>query len=202
MNMTRRDFGKRTGAGLLTLAVGSTFTLSGCNVFTDIENWIPVGRSAFQGIVTLLTGAGLLSPPIAMLVPLILAGFDDILADVKAYRATQPPPAGLLAKIEEVFNLLVGNFQSLLSQVAANPIAALVIGLAQIILSTIAGFLGQLPAATSSLQRSRTFRVGSHTVAITPQQRSIRQFKRDYNAAAAAGGHPEIELHVSLLERL
>jgi hypothetical protein len=72
MNITRRDFGKYTGTGLLALATGGSLALKGCNVFSDIEAWIPVGKTAFEGIVTLLQGAGLVSPAIGPIITVIL----------------------------------------------------------------------------------------------------------------------------------
>jgi hypothetical protein len=203
MNMTRRDFGKSTGIGLLGLAVGGSLLTEGCgNIFSEILAWVPVGKAAFQGIINLLEGAGLVNPAINALVTTILAGFDDLVADIKAYQAIQPPPAGALAKIQEVFSLIVNNFQSLLSQVAANPIATLIIGLAQIILSTIAGFMGQLPATAKTLQLTGTFRVGRETVSYTAKARTRRQFKKDWNHVAEAGGHKEIDLPLTFWESL
>jgi hypothetical protein len=120
---------------------------------------------------------------------------------VKLYQAMNPPPAGALAKIQAVFNLIVANFESLLSQVAQNPIVSVVIGLAQIILSTIAGFMGQLPA-TPGKTLSVTFRVANENASFTPKARSRRQFKKDWNAVAAAGGHSEVKLPETLWERL
>ena len=200
--MNRREF----GAGALAVTVSGPFLLTGCSastVFTDIEHWIPVGIAAVQGIVSLLNGAGLITPPMQVLVAAILTGFDDLLADVKAYEALNPPPVGALAKIEEVFSLIVGNIQSLLAQVGGNsPVIATIIGLAQVILSTIAGFLGELPVTTRSLRMSGTFQVGSQNVTFKAERRTIRKFKRDYNHVAEAGGHREIDLHLSLLERL
>ena len=202
MEMTRRGFVVRTSSGIAAIAASGALT--GCsagNVFTDIENWIPVGVSAIQGIVSLLNGSGLITPPMQVLVTAILTGFDDLLADVKTYEALNPPPTGALAKIEEVFSLIVGNIQMLLAQVGGNsPVIATVIGLAQVILSTIAGFLGDLPVTTKSLRLSGTFQVGSQNVTYKTEHRTIRKFKRDYNAVANAGGHPEIDLHLSLLE--
>src|ERR1035437_9133292 len=171
MEMTRRMFTKGAGTGLLVLATGgpALFT-EGCtaaSVFTDIVNWAPVGKAAVQGIITLLQGAGIVSPGIGLLIPVILTGFDDLLADVKIYQSLNPPPAGALAKIVEIFHLIVTNFQSMLAQLQINggPIVSVVIGLAQVILSTIAGFLQKLPAAAKFL--TGEFKVGNRVVTYT-----------------------------------
>jgi hypothetical protein len=205
MEMTRRMFTKQTGAGILVLAAGgAAIALEGCsvsNVFTDVVNWEPVGKAAVQGIITLLQGAGLVSPGIGLLIPVILAGFDELLVDVKTYQALNPPPAGALAKIVVVFNLIVSNFQDMLAQlnVTANPIITTVVGLAQIIIGTIAGFIGKLPTAAGKVL-GNTFKVGGQMIAYVPQARTRRAFKKDFNRVAVAGGHPEIQLHVTFFE--
>jgi len=202
MDFTRRDFTKGMGTtALFLLATGGTaLTMTGCNVFTDIENWVPVGTAAFNSIVVLLETAGLINPAMAPVIAAIRLGFTEILADVKAYLAIQPPPVGALAKIQAVFGLIVSNFQDMLSQlqIATGPILTLVISLAQVILSTIAGFLGQLPVAASVL--TGTLKVGKETVAYTAQKRSVRQFKKDWNSKVKAGNHPEMALSLSFME--
>jgi hypothetical protein len=205
MNLTRRDFGKYAGGAALVLASSAAINLEGCtsaSVFTDIENWVPVGLQAFQGIVSLLEGVGLINPVISPLIAAIIAGFDDVLADVKAYQAIVPPPAGMLAKIEEVFSLIVSNFQSMLSQlqISGGTLVNVIIGLAQVIISTITGLVGKLPASSSVRITSGSFKVGRDTVSYVPMARTRRQFKKDYNKIAAAGGHPEIELKLTLWE--
>lgn len=173
--------------------------MTGCNVFDDIENWIPVGEAAFEGIITLLKGAGLVDPIITGLVGTILTSFNDLLAAVKAYEAINPPPVGALAKIQAIFSLIISNFENLLGQISSNPIVSTVIGLAQIILSTIAGFVNKLPA-NSSVTLSNTFKVSNQTVSYIPQYRTIGAFKKAYNKVALAEGHPEIELKLTLAE--
>jgi hypothetical protein len=205
MVMTRRDFGKSAGTGLLLLATaGSSSMLVGCgtsssSIFNEIAAWEPIGKSAVQGIITLLEGVGLIAPGMPLLISAILAGFDELIADVKAYQAMNPPPANALDRIVAVFNLIVGNFQDMLAQlmVSVNPIIATVIGLAQVILGTIAGFLANLPKAA---RLSGVFSVGREAVTYSAQLRSRKQFKHDFNSIAVAGGHPEIQLHVGFWE--
>jgi hypothetical protein len=172
--------------------------MDGCNVFTEIEAWVPVGEASFQGIVDLLETTGLVTPAINPLVTTIIAAFNDLLAAVKQYEAIQPPPTGLLARIQGFFEIIVSNFQTLLSQISSSPILSLVIGLAQIILSTIAGFLQELPVSSSLL--TGTFRIGGQQVTYTAQKRTVGQFKKSYNRAAEAGGHSEIDLRLSFWE--
>lgn len=202
MDLTRRNFTKGMGTTALFLAVtgGAALTMSGCNVFADIEAWVPVGTAAFNSIIILLETAGLINPAMLPVIAAIRLGFTDILADVKAYQNIQPPPVGALAKIEAVFGLLVGNFQGMLAQlqVTGGPVVTLVISLAQVILSTIAGFLGQLPVSKSLL--TGTFKVGAETISYTAKHRNVRQFKKDWNTKAVAGNHPELKFQLSFME--
>jgi hypothetical protein len=197
-------FTKHAGTGLLVLASGVSLTLEGCNLAQNIENWAPVGQSAFDGIISLLQGVGLVSPAISLLIPVIDTAFTDLIADAKAYGSVNPPPAGTLAKLEEVFNLIVGNLQSLFAQLqVTNPIINVVLSLGKIIFETIAGFIKQLPAAVQSRMQAKLngqFKVGVLTVPFTPVHRTVRQFKKAFNSAAKAAGHPEIELKLGLFE--
>jgi hypothetical protein len=204
VNITRRDFGKYASAGLLALGTLDLSSCSASDVFTDIENWIPVGLSAFQGIVSILQGAGLVAPQAVPLIAAVITGLDDVLADVKAYEAIVPPPANALAKIQAALSLVVQNIQAMLAQLNVNggTVLNVVEGLAEIILSTIAGFLNELPSTgKASTTLSNTFRVGRDVVSYTPQVRTRGRFKKDYNRVAVANGYPGIQLKLTPLER-
>jgi hypothetical protein len=161
-------------------------------------NWIPVGLQAFNAIISLLEGAGALAltagSPITALVAVISASFAQLKSDIIAYQAINPPPASALAKIEATLGIIVTNFQSFLASLNVNDskLAALVVGLAQIILSTIAGFQSQLTPGVTVVGSSA--RLGAGVFKITPEKRSIRSFKHDWNALVVANGHSEISL--------
>ena len=194
--VTRRDFGKLAGTGVLSLAAVGSMEFSGCSstVFSQILSWIPIGISAITGIVTVL---GPLVPPQALLIiGLVKAAFADLSATVN-----DPNPADKatwLAKIRTILNDIVTNFQSFLAQLnlGGNPIEAIVLGLAQVVLSALAGFLGQLPAAGGKTV-SETFRIGrGRLVAYTPHfYKSVNEFKTAYNSVCVANNHQEVEIH-------
>lgn len=208
--MNRRELlGNGFKLGLISfLGVGTLFT-SGCNVFGDLEAWIPVGLNAFSAIVSILIGAGVINPAgggsIATLVGTIHSAFDQLEADVQAYRLIQPPPAGALDKIKASLSIIVVNFQAFLTSinVTDSKLLALVVGFGQIILGTIAGFETRFPMGPGNTKLvGTTLRMSSLQAPIVPKERSLRTFKHDWNDLAGKGGHPEAKLHESLLENI
>ena len=215
----RRGFIKFAAAGAGYVAMGGAGGLAlagagGCNVFDDILNWIPVADASIEAIVQLLENAGVLSPvagaPINAALGLVDASVAQLKADVAAYKAITPPPAGALAKIQAGLQIVATNFQAFLAalKISDSKLLQLVVGLAQIILSTIAGFegtLSQQPGAAAPITTARinrTYRVAGETVSVLVEHRSRRKFKKDWNSLAEKYGHSEIKMHVSLLEYL
>ena len=202
--MTRRKFSqfvsKIFGTVMLLIATGtSALFMSGCNVFDDILNWIPVGLTAIGGIVAVL--GPLVPPGSAAIITIIKAVFADLQAAVIAYKNDTNPAdkATLLAKIRTFLNDIVINFQSFLAalNLGNNPIVAIVIGLASVILAAIAGFMGQLPTTAGRTTIVTTsVSVGGKVVTVAPKYyKHTSDFKKDYNAICAQYGHTEIELH-------
>jgi hypothetical protein len=196
--LTRRDFSKWTGKVLLLFSAGtSALFLGGCNVFNDILTWIPIGLTALQGIVTVL--GPLMPPGAAAIIVLIKATFADLSAAISEYNADANPTdkATLLAKIRTFLSDIVNNFQTFFNalNIGNNPILNIVIGLANVILAAIEGFMGQLPA-TGTKTLTTSFHVGARQLTVTPKfYNRVSDFKHDYNAVAAAAGHPEISIH-------
>ena len=199
MNITRRSFGKLTSGSLLALATGTSITLTGCNVFSDILSWIPVGITAINGILTVL---GTLVPPGALfIISQVKSGFADLAAAVREYQADTNPAdkSTLLEKIRTLLLDIVTNFQGFLNQLnlGTNTIVNIVIGLAQVVLSALMGFLGQLPTAPATSKRIApvTFNVGGKQNVIVPHfYKTIQEFKSAYNSVATADGHPELNI--------
>ena len=197
--MNRREFSKKMSGMLLFAAGAFSITMTGCNVFDDILSWIPVGIAAIDGVVTVL--GPLVGPGPAAIIALIKGAFADLVAAVTQYRNDANPAdkATLVAKIRTLLSDIVTNFQSFLNalNLGANPIVTIVIGLANVILSTIAGFMNQLPqpAGTKSMTLASSVHVGAQTMRVVPKHyKNVGDFKHEYNAVCSAGGHPEISL--------
>ena len=193
--LSRREFGKLSGLWLFLVSIGSTIWMTGCNVFDDILAWIPVATNAIDGIVAVL--GTLVTPSAAAAITTIKALLDDLAAAVQAYLADTNPAdkSTLLAKIRTFLAAIMSSFQNFLDTLMlnGNPILKIVLGLATIILSALAGFLGQLPTPTPA---PASFRLSGQTVPITPKYyKHVKNFKSDWNAAAVQNGHPEIQIH-------
>ncbi|SRR5258708_6598253 len=198
--MNRRNFVKGSYSGLLYLAIGgSAFTMTGCNVFDDILAWVPVGLTALEGITTVL--GPLLGPGAAAVITIIKAGFADLSAAVSEYRSDTNPAdkATLLARIRTFLSDIVNNFQSFLNalNLGNNPIINIVIGLVDVVLAAIEGFMGQLPPAPVGTKPvPKEFKLGTQVHVIVPKfYKSVGDFKRDYNSIATTNGHPEVIIH-------
>jgi len=199
LNPTRRSFIQMAGSGLIIVsASGFALTASGCpTIEQDVENWIPIGLDALNSIQTLL--GPLVSPAIALIIAPIKTAFADLLAATEQYANDTNPAdkATTLAKIQTYLNDITTNFQNLFNALPGGGIVALALSLASIVLSTIAGFLGEL-APSVSMQKQ--FMIKGNVMHITPVKRTKRKFKSDWNSLAKANNHPEIEMHIGFWE--
>ena len=188
--ISRRQFAGHLARGAAVVALaGTTLELDGCNVFTDIETWIPVGIDAVNGILAVLSSNGVvLLPQVTVIVGLIQAGFTALKGAIVEYQSTTPPPVGALQKIETIFQDIVNNFGAFLQGInlPAGSLFTLIASLVQVILSTIAGFVNKLPTGTTTVATSLRISA-TQTVPVLPHARSKRQFKKDYNSVLDGG---------------
>ena len=194
MNPTRRQFVGHLAKGAAVIAViGSAGALTSCNVVDDIANWIPIGVAALNSALTILSANGILLPPgVQLIVNATQAALNALSAAAKEYLAITPPPVGALAVLQAALKAVVDNFSTFLQGLVGitnsglfNAIAAIV----QLILSTIAGFMNQLPtsAGTKGVLMAASLKAGNVSVPIIPKARSRRAFKKEFNAQLAAG---------------
>jgi hypothetical protein len=192
MQLTRREFAKKVtftavGARLaMLIATGSTIELAGCNIIDDIENWVPVGEAAVNSILAILTANGVpIAAGISAVVNVIETAFNDLIAAAKEYQSTTPPPVGTLAKIETIMQDISDQFSSFVSQLSgiAGTILTVVVALVKVVISTIGGFVSQLPTSARALAK-----LNSHqAVSASPVHRTRRAFKKDWNATLESG---------------
>jgi hypothetical protein len=177
--------------------------LSGCPSFggitSAISTYVPVGLAAFNGVLLLLTSAGVIPPgtstAIGALVLLVKAGFADLLAAVQEYNnAPAAQKVTVKEKISLILAVIAANIEKFASDIVGmvsdNKLLQVVTGLLTLILATLAGFSGQLPAP---LAGRKTLSVAGK--AVTPKLLPLKDFKKQWNQLAGAGGHPEVELH-------
>jgi hypothetical protein len=200
-----------------TALSGLSLAMTGCwfggNVFNDILNWVPVGEATLNSILAVLTGNGVIvSPALQTIVSLIEAGFNALTAAIKEYQSTTPPPVGTLAKIQTAFRDVVDQFKAFFASLNVNGgLLAIIVGLGQIIFSTIAAFLNQLPAKMSlhrTVVLGDTVRISGSVVSVIPKARTRRAFKKDINSQLDQGPSVGVVipksayLHVTFWERL
>lgn len=185
MRLSRRHLIKTS---ILVVAFGSTLFQTGCSLWQNILSFVPVGEAALNSILALLAANGVaVAPALQAIVQLIETAFNDLVAAVKEYESTTPPPAGALAKIQAAFKAITDNFSNFLQQLGVSGgLLAVIAGIAQIIFSTIAGFVNQLPTTAQISQRS-TVRVASKDFPVVAKKRSASQFKHDVNSVLDAG---------------
>lgn len=199
MQISRRNFGKLWTSAALLMTAGVSPFLTGCGIFSDILAWTNVAGVAIDGIVTAL---GPFMPPGGGQVILLIKAFlTDLAGTVTEYENDTNPAdkATLLAKIRTILSDIATNFQSFLAGInlGNNPIVAVVLGLAQVVLAAIAGFLGELPTPTPPIVQLKivTVTVSGKALAVTPKYyKHVQAFISDYNSVCVANGHTELEI--------
>ena len=195
MNLTRREFGAIATGELVGAAGLAGFVLTGCpqaaSVWNDIKTWLPKGITSFEAIVTLVDPA--LAAVVAPIATLVNAGFAQLSADVDQYiAAPAADKATWLAKVQLAFGIVTQNLQAFLTAIgqSTNPLVILAVQLANILLSTIMGFIGKIGPTPAAIRLT----AGSQTIAVVPVVRNKAQFMAAFNAACVAGGHPELSI--------
>jgi len=192
-SINRRTFGKWWGVAMASLTIGGQVFLTGCTTFATILNWVDTGLSAFQSVVDLLAGQGVIAIVIGSAIDLIIKAVKAALADIAtavnnynaAPAASQP---GLLGKISAALVAAqneIGQFWNDVS-IPDAKLASTVAGLLGLIVSTLAGFQSLLPPAPAPVAL-RTFPKTLQGAA--PQKRSIGQFKAEFKAILVANGY-------------
>jgi hypothetical protein len=177
----------------LAVAAGGLF--GGCNasnVWKDIQTYVPVGIAAFESILTLV--APLQAPGVDAIAELVKAAFAVLAGAIDQYIAA--PAASKSTLIEKVSLALadvIANLQKFAAAVdiGINPIVSLALNLLTLILSTLNGFLGQLPSTPESNARL----AGPKKLKITPVFRNKKEFIKEFNDEVEQNGHPELTIH-------
>jgi hypothetical protein len=186
--INRREFVGHLGKGAAIVALaGMTVEMSGCNVISDIENWIPVGEAAVNSILSTLAANNIAISPVAQaIVKDVFASFDALSAAITEYDSVTPPPAGALAKVQAAFKAITDQLGTFLQslQLPGGNIVTLIVGLANIVFSTITAFTNQLPVAPASfmLSSANHYRLNGVEYTVVSKKRTRREFKKSWNA--------------------
>jgi hypothetical protein len=199
MKSSRRSFLQGLAAFFIVLFSSLSF-LTGCNattIFQTILAWIPTAEKAFAGIVTIL--GPFLPPGASAIIAEVNAAFQVVVAAVNEYlNAPAADKTTFLDKLRVALQAVSDQIQAFLNaiNIPGNPIVAVVLGLAQVIISTIEGFLNNLPVPVGGkvLTMQAALHCSGATVVVVPKLRNDSSFKKDFNAICEANGQTSIEL--------
>lgn len=203
MNLTRREFTKIGTLTTLVVTADFSLALTGCNLPDEIKEYAAVGKLAFDNVVGLLEARGVLPAGGNNFTREVDAAFDAIAAAVSSYQAGNG--AGTLGEIASALAAATAAIQTFLGEtgIGDNALLETVLALLQIILDTLAGFLTKLPAPSTLPPPQRTLAHHGHLpLAVQAHRRSLREFKRDWNAAAKSHAVPQVYVRESFWERL
>jgi hypothetical protein len=186
--MNRREFAGHLARGAAVLALAaSTIEMSGCSVFTDLKDWIPVGEAAVNSILATLSANNIpVSATAQALVNDVEAAFNAVSAAITEYQSTNPAPVGALAKVQAALKAVTDQLTAFLAnlQLPGGGIVTLIVGLANIVFSTIAAFENQIPASPSSLTLSSAnhYQLAGVQYTVVSKMRTKREFKKSWNS--------------------
>jgi hypothetical protein len=191
--ISRRRFSSLAVLAAVSAWFGSTAASCG-SIYAQIAAYVGVGIQAFQSVVNLLSGAGIIALPegtlISAILVLVKTGWADVQAAIAAYNAAPAASKATLAgKISVALTAVQQEIQQFWSDVKI-PDASLantVAGLLGLIVSTIAGFLASLPVVPATAAAKPY----AKTLSITPMKLSVSQFRTKFNMILSAGGHDQ-----------
>jgi hypothetical protein len=171
--LTRREFGKRAaltvvGSRFAMLAEmgavgGLAATQISCGpLATEIEDWVGLGISAFNSILTELAANGVTLPPtVSAIAQDVIAALTAIVAAAKEYAAFTPPPTTVIQKLQDALKAATDQLALFLQSVSipGAGLISLIANIAGVIFSAIAGFLNQVP--TPAPATVKVFRMAS-----------------------------------------
>jgi hypothetical protein len=188
--MNRRAFNRMLLLGMAAIAMPMT----GCDIVADLIDYIPWIVRALNSIQSIL--GSFMPPPAGAILSIILGALADLQASLVQYQADSIPAdkASLLAKIKTFLRDIGSNFQLFLDNLGPlGTIPTVIIGIIQVVLSTLGWFSGNLPqsAVVAAMPMPMTLRATNQILYVTPQKRSLKQFKSDFNSVVILGGHSE-----------
>lgn len=186
--LTRRQFGKTAGYGALGVGIGmTTMGLSCDTVFQDIQNYVPIGIAAFNEILTLISPTEATS--LAPIVATVKASFADLSVAINQYiQAPSTDKASLEGKIVTAINAVINNLNQFWADanLPNSQAAQTIVGVLQIVLSTLAAFLPKVGGAVSL---KKTF---AKQIPILPRDMKAlksKQVKADINVMFSSHGY-------------
>lgn len=184
--MNRREFAITAGT------VGALASLPACflnDVYKTIAQYIPFALLAFDRVVSILAEHGVNTSGLTEAIDRVKAALANIQIAVLEYRdALAAEKAAKLAAIRtalEIASRRLREFWEML-RIPNEQVAQTVKMLLDIIISTIEGFIMRLPAQMPGPLRPPEPKYGP-----VPQERSIKEFRHDFNRVLRARGESQ-----------
>jgi hypothetical protein len=198
--ISRRKFNGYLSGGVLLAATGGVplFGMYTCSsstsVWTEIQQWVPVGISAFESIIALIVPID--SPAIDAIAEMVKAGFASLAGAIDDYiNAPAADKASLGARVQLILTDIGNNIQAFLTAIgqSANPIVKVAVAIISIIVNTIAGFLGNIPGPVALKFRTE-LHVGATTVPVVPVRMSRASFISAVNEELNGAGRSDLNI--------
>ena len=199
--LDRREFSVKVGRILLAGTAVAFLQITGCNWVAFLAHYIPIINGGIGTIETYF-GAALPVGVSAIIdsVKAILADIGTACADYEA--APLASKATLLGKIEAFLIGVVDGFQQILDHFGSyGPVPAIILGVINIVISTLEWLIGKFSKATTTrmlmpmrVQLTARMGAGSQYLVIVPIERTEKQFKYDISALMASNGRSDIAI--------
>jgi hypothetical protein len=200
--LSRRAFGGKTGRWLLAGTAAAFLSINGCAVLVGaLAHYIPIINGAISTIEKFFGAA--LPPGVSAIIDTVKAILADIGTACSDYQKADPATkATLLGKIEVFLKGVVDGFQQILDNFGSlGPVPAIVLGVINIVISTLEWLVGKFSKAATTrmlmpMQVRMTARMGtgSQYMVIVPIQRNENQFKAEINSLMASNGRSDIAI--------
>lgn len=179
--MNRRQFTGHLVTGSLGLALaGTSLTLEGCSALNELETWVPVGLTAFDGIAAIVDSV---FTALATTVDALWAAVQNA---INLYQHSTDPVNTRLDKIIATLDALSGGLAQALAalpiSIPAAVLSAAKLGLS-LLIATLVSIRNKLQPVTPPL----TAAVSNAAAGTTPAK-STRDFVNKFNAIMAANG--------------
>jgi len=159
-------------------------------IWSDIKAYAPTILTAVAGVLSILTGAGVLGMPLAATISGILALINKAVGDLQvAINTYQQAPSSQRATLLGAITTALADAEANIQQFWSNlnipdpALASTIKNLLGIVVSTLQGYvdaIGVPPAATPA----RAMRASmTNPIVVAPKRRTLAQFKTDWNAA-------------------
>jgi phage-related protein len=189
---TRRQFGKTIMGAVPTIALAgglgiTTMGLSCGSIFTDIEDYVPIGLEAFQEVLNLISPAE--GAALATIITAVKATFADLTTVISNYQnAPAADKSTLIGKITTAINAVMQELQQFWNDanLPSGTLASTIEGVLQVVISTLAAFL---PLLGGVLLPAKKLGKTIPIIPYTKSQLKTKTVKANVNAVFAKYGY-------------